>query len=443
MRRTLACSILLAPALLAAGCKKPDQGPRQRPPPSVTTSPVAVRDVPVEIRSPVDLRAIEQADVGSKTLGYLDAVLVDRGDRVRRGQLLAVVRPSDLRDQLESARGALAQSQAQAALARANRERGLRLAPSGFVSQQDLQAQETAVQSAEATLSAMQANVAALATRLGETRIESPLDGYVAVRKLDPGALVGPSSGNGAVLTIQKLDVLRVFVPVNERDVAQLKVGLDAHVEVDALPGRSFRGKVVRVSPAFDPLARTLDAEVQLANSDGELRPGMYGRAGVVTDIHKAALIVPAAAVQVSGGKTYVYVFERSSDAPATGVPAGAPAGAAAGPAASGAWNKDKAASAGGGWNKDKTAAAGASPGGAGGATGSPPATPPVPGKVRRVEVHAGVDGGDWLEVASGLRPDAEIVTAGMDVLSDGTVVRAFRNVDAFTGLPVATASEK
>jgi RND family efflux transporter MFP subunit len=427
-------SLLLVPALLAgAACHKPDQGPRQRPPPAVTTAPVTVRDVPVEIRSPVDLRPLEQADVGSKTLGYLDAVLVDRGDRVRRGQLIAVVRPSDLPDQLSAARSTLAQAQAQAALARANRDRGERLAPTGFVSQQDLQQQQTAVESAEASLAAAQSNVGALATRLGEMRIEAPLDGYVYIRKLDPGALVGPSSGNGAIVTIQKLDTLRVFVPVNERDVAQLRVGQDAHVEVDALPGRTFEGKVVRVAPAFDPLARTLDAEVQLANTAGQLRPGMYGRAAIVTDVHRGALIVPASAIQVSGGKSYVYLFERSPDAapaPSAVAAADPPAGGAGKPADPPGKPSDPPGKSGGARG----------PGGAvGRGAGGPPA---VPGKVRRVEIATGVDAGDWLEVTKGLERDAELVTAGMDVLSDGVPVRAFRNVDAFTGKPVTTAKE-
>src|SRR4029079_17324543 len=78
-----------------------------RPPPLVSVSKVEARDVPVEVRAPVDLRPLIQSDVGSKTLGYLDAVLGDRGDRVTRGQLLALDRPSDLPDQLAAARSTL------------------------------------------------------------------------------------------------------------------------------------------------------------------------------------------------------------------------------------------------------------------------------------------------------------------------------------------------
>lgn len=308
LRSARAAAVAAALAALAA-CRSGPAAPRSRPPPSVTTAAVEVRDVPVEVRAPVDLRPIAQADVAAKTVGYLDAVLVDRGDRVRKGQLVALVRPSDLPDQLAAARGTLAQAQAAVALARANRERAERLAPSGVVSQQELQAAVSAATGGEAALQAAQANVAALAVRLGEMRIESPLDGVVAQRRLDPGPLVGPNSGAGAILTVERIDVLRVYVPVNERDVFRLRVGQDAHVDLDAFPGQRYGGRVVRVAPGFDPVTRTLDAEVHVKNP-GELRSGMYGRASIVTAVHKGAHVVSAASVQLSEDKAYVFVVK-------------------------------------------------------------------------------------------------------------------------------------
>jgi membrane fusion protein (multidrug efflux system) len=296
-----------------------------RPPPLVVVTKVATRDVPVEVRAPVDLRPLEQADVGSKALGYLDAVLVDRGDHVKRGQILALVRPSDLPDQLAAARGALAQMQSQAALARTNLDRAKALAPAAVVSQQELQQAESQVASSEAAQQAAQAQIAAVAVRLGETRIQSPLSGVVTQRRLDPGVLVGPPGG-GAILTVARTDVLRVFIGVNERDLAGLAVGQNAHVELDALPGQSFAGKVVRLSPTLDPGTRTLDAEVQLPNPKGDLRPGMYGRGAIVVTVHRGALVVPVGAVMLVDGKPFVFVLDGEvvrRKAIATGVDGG------------------------------------------------------------------------------------------------------------------------
>jgi len=301
-------------ALLSGACngKAADKAP-SRPPPLVSVARVEARDVPVEVRAPVDLRPLVQSDVGSKTLGYLDAVLVDRGDHVTRGQLLALVRPSDLPDQLAAARSTLAQAQSSTALARTNFERAKQLAPEAVVSQQELQQAQSQFATAEAAQQAAQAQIAAVAVRLGETRIASPLTGVVVQRRLDPGSLVGPPGG-GAIVTVARVDTLRVFITVNERELSGVAVGKDAHVEVDALPGRTFTGKVVRLAPALDPATRTLDAEVQLDNRSGELYPGMYGRGAIVIETHPRMPVVPVTAVVVTNRQAFAFAVDPGGD---------------------------------------------------------------------------------------------------------------------------------
>jgi len=303
---------LAALAASACGGKGADKA-ATRPPPLVSVARVEARDVPVEVRAPVDLRPLIQADVGSKTLGYLDAVLVDRGDKVTRGQLLALVRPSDLPDQLAAARSTLAQAQSSTALARTNYERAKQLAPEAVVSQQELQQAQSQFTSAEAAQQAAQAQIAAVAVRLGETRIASPLTGVVVQRRLDPGTLVGPPGG-GAIVTVARVDTLRVFITVNERELGGVAVGRDAHVEVDALPGRTFTGKVVRLAPTLDPATRTLDAEVQLDNRAGELYPGMYGRGAIVVETHPHMPVVPVAAVVLSNKQAFAFAVDPGGD---------------------------------------------------------------------------------------------------------------------------------
>jgi len=300
--------ILIAVGAVGCGKAQSSSAPKGRLAPSVVVVKVLARDVPVEVQAPVDLRPLEQVDVGSKVLGYVDAVFVERGDRVKKGQIVALVRPSDLPDQLAAARGSIAQIKAQAALARTNHERASKLAPSGVVSQQELQSSSAALASAEAAESSAQAQISGLAIRLGETRITSPITGYVSQRRLDPGALVGPPGG-GAIVTVVRMDRLRVFLTLNEIDAMGISVGMDAHVELDAVPGKSYSGKVVRVAPAFDPLTRTLEAEVQLANETGELRPGMYGRGSIRREIHPNTPVVPVNAIQISSKEKYAFVL--------------------------------------------------------------------------------------------------------------------------------------
>lgn len=303
--------VFVLAALLALGAcgGGPPPAPKTRPPPLVTVAKVTVQDVPLEIVSPVELRAYAQADVVSKAVGYLDAVLFDRGDRVRAGQVVATVRPSDLPDQLAASRGALAQMQAAGALAKANLGRAEALAPAGRVSQAELEQARATVAQAEAQEASVRAQAAAIATRLGETRLLAPFDGVVTVRRLDPGVLVGPGTATGAVMTVARVDSLRASVTVNERDSGRVALGQETHVVVDALPGRLFQGKLARIAPSFDPVSRTLDVEVRLPNGAGELRPGMYGRGAVVTGVHPGALTVPVTAVQIVRGKRWVFVL--------------------------------------------------------------------------------------------------------------------------------------
>jgi RND family efflux transporter MFP subunit len=307
--RAVTIALLPVVVLLSSGCKKTtaDTVKATRPPPTVIVASAAQRDVPVEVSAPVELRPLEQVDVGSKILGYLDVVLVDRGDRVRKGQPIALVRPSDLPDQLAAARSSYAQVQSSTLLARTNYERALKLEPAGVISQQELEQSKTAVAATNAAEAASKAQLEALAVRLGETRITSPIEGVVAMRKLDPGALVGTMAG-AAIATIMRVDRLRAFVTVVERYATSVVAGMPARVTLDAAPGEEFSGTVVRVSPAVDPNTRTLEAEVQLDNRDGRLRPGMYGRGYIRLNTHPGATVVPINAVTFGGTKPRVYV---------------------------------------------------------------------------------------------------------------------------------------
>ncbi len=359
----IVCVLLLG--LVACGPAGNEAGARRpRPAPHVTTQRLVPRAVQVEVGGPIDLRPSAAVEVGARVLGYLDQLLVDRGDRVRRGQLVATLRPSDLPDQLAASRGALEQNRAQLELARSTLQRVEALHGPGVTSQQELLAARAAVAAAEAQRASLQAQTSSVATRLRETRIVSPLDGVVSHRRVDVGALVGPSTGG--IVRVVAVDTLRALVALNEQEAVDVRVGMPARVRLDALPGRDFEARVVRLAPGFDPNTRTLDVEVVLPNPDGVLRPGMYGRASIVTAVRPGALVAPVAAVRIHGDTRYVYVVEG-----------------------------DRA--------------------------------------VRRT-VTTGVDGGDWLEIRTGLSAGDALVTAGLEALADGITVRAARGVDVWTG---------
>jgi RND family efflux transporter MFP subunit len=99
-------------------------------------------------------------------------------------------------------------------------------------------------------------------------------------------------------------------VNVNEKDALAVRTGMSARVVLDAMPETPVAAEVVRVSPAVDPTTRTVEAEVQLSNSDGRLRPGMYGRGFIQLAMHPGAMVVPVTAVQINSRGRSVFVIE-------------------------------------------------------------------------------------------------------------------------------------
>lgn len=380
----------LASLLLLSACDggAGKQGPKSRPPPQVIVQQPTVRDVAVEAKAPIDLRPLQVVEIGSKQLGYLSSVFVDRGDHLRRGQLVALVRPSDLPDQLRSAQSALSQAQAALSLARSNRARLGELAPSGVVSMQEVEQSRTSLNQAEAQEAAAQAQLAAIATRLGETRIDCPIDGVVMSRRLDPGALVGPATAG--ILTVARIDVLKVIMPVRENDAGSLQIGQQAQVVLDARPSESHPAQIVRIAPGFDPVTRTLDVELHLQNPAGTLRPGMYGRAALRTDLHPQAVVVPEAAVLGGQGSAQREAKGEAADSQPNG---------------RFVYVVD------------------------------------AQNRVRKRIVSLGYDGGNWLEVKQGLDGSESIIVAGAEVVAEGMEVRPLRNRDVYSGAVTSPAA--
>jgi membrane fusion protein (multidrug efflux system) len=367
--RSLAAVCLLA---AIAGCtsKAADNGPKKRPP-LVTVAEPQVRDVAVTLLYTVDIRAIEQADLQSKVQGYVEKIFVDRGDAVKKGQLLAEIRPSDLPQQVSQARENVGQTDASFKLAEENARRARELFQRGMVSRADLDQAEAQLQIAASARGSARAGMGVVSTRLSETRLFAPFAGWVANRALDPGALVTPGPQNQTILTVVRIDQVRVFVSVLENQAPLVHRGQPATITVDAVPGRSFTGTVTRVPPGLDPNTRTLTCEIVIPNPDDVLKPGMYGRAALTVDTHPHAVVLPVEAVIAEEDQRSVFVVDNIKPAP----------------------------------------------------DGKSPAT----GVARRVPVSVGFDGGDWLEIQKGLKGDEPVIVAGVDMVGDGVPVSVAR----------------
>jgi RND family efflux transporter MFP subunit len=271
---------------------------------------------------PGNLQAPETTAVYARATGYVRRWLVDIGDKVTQGQLLAEIDTPDLDQQLQQSRATLGQMKASLEQAAANERyaaitarRYQELLAQHFVSQQDVdqtRAQADVgvanVHAAQSAIAAQSANVRQLEQLKAFARVTAPFAGSITERHIDRGTLVTPGSASGKPLyTIAISNPLDVIVKVPQPFASGIAVGAAVKVRARQYPGREFPGTITRFSGALDPATRTLTVEAQVANDKGELFPGAYadvsfpaGLAHGITVIPVSALVVDAQGVRVA-----------------------------------------------------------------------------------------------------------------------------------------------
>jgi RND family efflux transporter MFP subunit len=151
---------------------------------------------------------------------------------------------------------------------------------------------------AQAGVHTAQADLEQARARLEWARIKTPISGIVTQRNINRGEYVrSAENAPRPAFTVVNADLVRVSVNVPDRDVPYLDVGDPATVHLDALPGKAFKGQISRISGAEDPETRTMRCEIDLPNSNGKIRPGMYGGVVITLDQHDNVWTIPASAI--------------------------------------------------------------------------------------------------------------------------------------------------
>ena len=284
---------------------------------------------------PGNIQPMTEAPILARATGYVKDRLVDIGDRVKAGQLLADIEAPELDQQVEQAEAALKQAQAALDQASANYDQGKsnlalaqvtarrygNLSARGVVSRQENDQYQTAYQASQAQLAALDKGVAAAKSavsssqaNLGRLRemqaykqVKAPFDGIITVRNVDVGALI--NAGNTLLYRIAQIGTLRTYVNVPQGDADAVKVGQTAKLSVSNSPGRVFVGRVARTANALDPATRTLLVEVQVPNASGELLPGMYADVDLNIPVVDPPVALPADALVVRSDGPQVAVL--------------------------------------------------------------------------------------------------------------------------------------
>lgn len=276
----------------------------------------------VQLSLPSELTPYRAVDMFARVNGFVRTIAVDRGSRVRRGQVLAELDAPELVAQLAEAQSKLQAAEAQLAAvrARADADSGTfhkleaAAATPGVVAGNELAvAEKTAEASRNQVVGAQQmveaARQAVNAVRELETylRITAPFDGVVSERGVHPGALVGPVAGTGTpLLRVIEQNRLRLVVPVPEAYLSSVTVGADVSFAVAAHPGVSFSGKVARVAQAVEASTRTMAVEIDVDNADGRLAPGAFCQVRWPVTRPSPSLMVPAGSVASTTDRVFV-----------------------------------------------------------------------------------------------------------------------------------------
>jgi RND family efflux transporter MFP subunit len=287
----------------------------------------------------------QEVELHAKVAGYIRKINVDIGDRVRTGQVLAVLEVPELNAQVEGADAGVrhsgeeivrsknevtrAEADHAALHAVAQRLSEASKARPGLIAQQELddaeskdRAAEAQVEVAKSTLAAAQqqmavsqANKSQISAMQDYSRIVAPFDGVVTWRYADTGALVqaGTSNSNGLpVVKLAQVSLLRLRIPVPEDLGDRVHEGSEAAITVQATK-QQFNGKVTRLTDSFDRSTRTMQVEIDVPNTNGRLAPGMYADVVLKTDEHRDALAIPVEALSRSGDQSSVLVLDSQN----------------------------------------------------------------------------------------------------------------------------------
>ncbi|MDE1146771.1 MAG: efflux RND transporter periplasmic adaptor subunit [Azospirillaceae bacterium] len=265
---------------LAAGAKAtPEAAAPQAPLKVKTTLPKPVKAAD-GLLLPAQTAAQTEYTVYGRISGYIGKRLVDIGDVVKAGQVLAVIDAPEADQQLMQARAAQHQSEANLALAKSNYTRSKSLLGDGWVTRETYDTRDSALKAAQADVEAAIANVKRLEQTTGYKTVTTAIDGIVTQRLVEQGDLVvADSSTAKALYQVSKQDHLRVVIDVPQGQVPSVAVGAPVDVTFREFPNRTFPAKVVRLAHAVDTTSGTMRVEADLPNADLTIPAGMRGNA--------------------------------------------------------------------------------------------------------------------------------------------------------------------
>jgi RND family efflux transporter MFP subunit len=263
------------------------------------------RDLAPVLSFSANLEAVWSTDVSAKADGRIDQLLVEEGDLVKAGTVLARLDTNELAALVMQAEGQVRQAKATLEQNELNFQRMDTLSKQNAVSAQTLDSARTQRDLAQGGVTAAEGNLLLLQTRLQNANIESPLTGVVVKRYVQSGAFTKAGAG---IVAVADVTSLLAKAMVGEAQLSELKLGAPVTVRVNALKDQEFKGTLTRLSPAAALPARTFTAEVNIPNPQGILKAGMFARAEIIGQVRAKVLAVPESALVLREDQKTIFV---------------------------------------------------------------------------------------------------------------------------------------
>jgi membrane fusion protein (multidrug efflux system) len=297
--RRLLPGLVLATAMLAS-CQQGDEevaaesADDESPAIPVETALPTRGDIYAVYSGTAPIEAFADATVIAKVGGEVRELFAEEGDDVRSGQILARLDGDRLRLEKQQAEANLRKLQR-------NHQRNVDLKDKGLISEGDFEKIRFEMEALQATYD--------LATlELGYTEIRAPIDGVISERFIKVGNTIDI---NEQTFKVTSMEPLISYLHVPEREYRRIEPGQKAIIEVDALSGASFEAVVVRISPIVDPETGTFKISIEVSDGSRRLKPGMFGRIGIVFDMRANALQIPRSAIVENAGQSSVFVVSE------------------------------------------------------------------------------------------------------------------------------------
>jgi len=308
MKKIKTITILIAVIFLFISCgEKPEKeskninktkitGDNQSTKYPVKVEQINMENVSRKIEYTANLSAFEEIYYAPASPGRIEKINVEIGDRVKMGDIIALMDKTQL-----------LQAEEQFQNAKSNFQRMDTLYRLKSISEQQYEMTKTQYEVAKAQVEFLREN----------TTLRSPINGIVTGRYYESGELFSGApntkAGKAAIVTLMQINPLKALLNVSEKYFPELKKGMKVNLKADIFPGENFFGEVFRFYPVIDPETRSFQVEVKINNQNEALRPGMFARVELILGEEKA-LVVPANAVLIQQGTNNRHIYTVSND---------------------------------------------------------------------------------------------------------------------------------